>query len=297
MRAKALSYLGVAILATIVLGLVLRATGQSYPPCSQSFATQLQAGIASQAPCPSPSQQIGPAISNAAFFMQYRSNLALSGTVQQRLAQLEQETWPGNCNGVCQLTRQQMESVITSALLNVMPSVTDTQLNSWAASSFCPIACWQPANRNTNFVPMVRSGPFIPRTDFVQSGQLLRGGDPSTRTQVTTAITNAVETNCNILAYSIPTDWNVTTYSPYRVFFIAYSLVTDDRLEGSYSACMNVMQQNQTWMAQQGFNCPCSGLCPYGDNGYLYNRPVSTFFSDAVQLDLLNRYAAVHGLQ
>jgi hypothetical protein len=166
MRAKALSYLGVAILATIVLGLVLRATGQSYPPCSQSFATQLQAGIASQAPCPSPSQQIGPAISNAAFFMQYRSNLALSGTVQQRLAQLEQETWPGNCNGVCQLTRQQMESVITSALLNVMPSVTDTQLNSWAASSFCPIACWQPANRNTNFVPMVRSGPFIPRTDL-----------------------------------------------------------------------------------------------------------------------------------
>jgi hypothetical protein len=104
------------VVSAIALGLVLRARsvlGQNPPPCTSSWVTALQ-HIESDALCPTSLGNISPAISNLSFFTQHRCGFAISSAVQQQLAQLEQEAWPGNCNGVCQLTRQDIKNIITA---------------------------------------------------------------------------------------------------------------------------------------------------------------------------------------
>ena len=177
-----------------------------------------------------------------------------------------------------------------------MPSVTDAQLNSWASNSFQVMAGYTPSNRSTD-MQLDASKYVAPKATFIQSAQELRAGSSSMQIQVTTVAASAIEHQCNVLAYALPNDWNVTYYSPYRVLLIAYWLVSGDPLADSREDCANRMQFLENWLSSRGFNCPASGRYLWGDAGYVYSRPVSTFFSDAMQLDLLNRYAAVHGLQ
>jgi hypothetical protein len=131
---------------------------------------------------------------------------------------------------------------------------------------------------------------------FAQNAQQLRNGDATLQSQFTSAVNSEVDQCCNVLAYAIPSQWDVTYYDPYQVFLIAYSLISKDHLGDSYSGCETFMSNIETYLSQHGDNCPCTGRCLWGDLGYIYTRPVSILFSDAMQTNLLNRYAAVHGL-
>ena len=108
MKRKLTLSLVVVISVASIIGVGLHVIAQSTPPCLPSYVPKLQAGIGAQAPCPSSISNIGSAISNASLFMDYRCDLHLSDTMQQRLAQLEQATWPGQSNGEARLTRTQM---------------------------------------------------------------------------------------------------------------------------------------------------------------------------------------------
>ena len=135
------------------------------------------------------------------------------------------------------------------------------------------------------------------QTDFAQSARLLRSGDPTATATATLQISSQVYNICNILGYALPSDWNVKYYSPYQVYVIAYYLASGDKLADSYAECQTRMSNIQNWLSSQGFNAPYEGKAPWGDAGYIYRRPTSILFNDAVQTDLLSRYAAVHGLQ
>jgi hypothetical protein len=164
-----------------------------------------------------------------------------------------------------------------------------------ATGSFQMMPGWTPPQRGVE-VLLKGSGPGVDQTTFIQTAQQLRNGDPVLGSQFGSEVGGEVDECCNVLAYAIPGQWNVTYYDPYRVFLIAYALVSYDNMGDSYSDLSTYMSNMQSWLSNQGFNCPTTGKTMWGDAGYAYTRPVATFFNDAVQLDLLNRYAAVHGL-
>jgi hypothetical protein len=287
--------LSVATLAVaIVVGLKVR--GQSSPPCSSAFVPMLQNGIGAQAPCPASLSSIAPNVSNLSLFIQYRCGFVISPSTQQRLAQLEQESWPGQNNGgEVRLTRQQVKSIITAEFQSVSASLTDTQISLISNNTFRTMSAWTPSNR-VNGVDLTSSyASDLSRATFLQDLQQLRGGDAAMQSLATAQLSTAIDGFCNVMAYVLP-DWNVTYYSPYHVFVIAYNLASNDQLAGSYADCENRMSQMGTWLAQQGYAAPPSNAVLWGDAGCLYSRPVSIIFSDGVQSDLLSRYAAVHNL-
>lgn len=293
---RKLFFLAALVFVGLVVGTIIkRVIGQSPPPCTAEFVPRLQAGVGSQSPPPSSIGTIKPAISNAAFFMQYRSGISLSSPVQERLAKLEEEAWPGNCNGVCKLTRQEVKDVITAMLTDAVRGLTDAQISAMSTGSFRSVPCGTFPNQ-LQWVQLQVSGMNVSPATFVQNAQQLRNGNPTLQSQFASAISGEVDHCCNVLSYAIPSQWGVTYYDPYQVFIIAYSLISKDHLGDSYSDCEAFMSNMETYLSQHGNNCPCTGRCLWGDLGYIYTRPVSILFSDAMQTNLLNRYAAVHGL-
>src|SRR5262249_52513516 len=204
------TFVVVTLAAVLIVGAFKNGITQSPPPCPTKFVTRLQAGVGTEAPCPTNLGTISFAVANCAFFMQYRCALSLSNTAQQRLTQLEQETWPGNCNGVCQLTRQQVKDIVTASLINVVTHLSDAQINSMATGSFQMMPCWTPPNRGHE-VLLETSGQSLTPTAFVQMAQGVRNGDPTLQSQFGSEIAGEVDRYCNILAYAIPTQWNVTS--------------------------------------------------------------------------------------
>jgi hypothetical protein len=174
---RKLFFLAVLALVGLVVGTTIkRAIGQSPPPCTAEFVPRLQAGVGTQAPPPSSSGTIAPAIASAAFFMQYRSGISLSSSVQQRLAQLEQQTLPGNCNGVCKLTRQEVKSVITAMLTDAVRGLTDAQISAMSTGSFRVVPCGT-FPQQLQWVQLQVSGMNVSPATFVQNAQQLRNGD------------------------------------------------------------------------------------------------------------------------
>jgi len=285
----------VATVAIVVIVKSKRVHGQNPPPCTSDWVTKLQHGIDSEAPCPTSLSNISSSVSNLSLFTQYRCGFSLSNTVQQRIAQLEQEAWPGNCTGVCQLTRLEIKNIITAEYLALASTLTDAQITGMS-QSFQVVPAWVPSTRSTD-VQLTSSGNNISPSDFVQGLQLLRSGNSTAQATATAQITSHIDDLCNVLAYALPSDWNVSIYSPYRAYVIAYCLASDDRLADSHAECETRMMNTQNWLFSKGFNVPCEGRALWGDSGYIYTRPISIAFSEAVQSDLLNRYAAVHGLQ
>src|SRR5262249_50403728 len=192
-------------------------------------------------------------------------------------------------------TRQDIKNIITAQYFSMASGLTDSQISTMS-QSFRVVPAWLPPTRSTDLM-LDSSGPNVSPANFTQIMQLLRSGDGPTHAQASTQIAAQVDNACNILAYALPNDWNVTYYSPYRVYVLAYYLASGDRLAQSYTDCETRMTTVQNWLAGQGFTAPCEGRALWGDAGYMYTRPTSTLFSDSMQSDLLSRYAAVHGLQ
>jgi len=165
----------VSALAFATVLRVNRVHGQNPPPCTSDWVTRLQHGIESEAPCPTKLGNISTNVSNLSFFAQYRCGLRISSAVQQRLAQLEQEAWPGSCNEVCRLTRQDIKNIITAKYLGLALTLTDAQISAMS-QSFQMVPAWLPANRSTD-IQLDSSGPNISQTDFVQGLQQLRSGN------------------------------------------------------------------------------------------------------------------------
>jgi hypothetical protein len=293
MKRKLFFLAALAIVGLVVGSIVKRVIGQSPPPCTAEFVPRVQAGVGSQAPPPSSIGTITPAIANAAFFMQYRSGISLSSSLQARLIQLEEQTWPGNCNGVCKLTRQEVKNVIAAMLKDAVSGLTDSQISAMSTGSFRVVPCGT-LPQQLQLVHLQVAGLNVSPTTFVQTAQQLRNGDATLQSHFVSAVSSEVDKCCNVLAYAIPSQWDMTYYSPYQVFVIAYSIISMDHLGDSYSDCQTFMRNTETYLSQQGNNCPCTGRCLWGDLGYIYTRPVALLFSDAMQMNLLNRYDAVH---
>lgn len=79
--------------------------------------------------------------------------------------------------------------------------------------------------------------------------------------------------------------------SPVKAFLLAYSSVADDPLADSQVNVQKRMADMQAKLTKFAGNYPSAqGHFPYGDNGYFYASPLSVFFNDYTQLNLLNSW-------
>ena len=266
-------------------------SASAYAP---NFAADLQAGIASQAPCPTSSASVPQAVENAASFLAYRSGVTLSDSIKQKLVQLDQSALSGSLGG---LSRQQVKDVIVANFMNTVGSVTNSQIEDIARSSLRVLPCVVDKAR-PNEVQLRGSKGNIDAEIFRQNAIEFRNGSTSQaqslRTMSMDLIGAEIDSRLNALAYASPEQWKVDYYSPYRVFMLAYALISDDPLLKSQSEMVSQMQSLENWAStNRGITCPSAGRQPYGDHGYIYCAPMSLFFSPGVQNDLLDRIQAI----
>ena len=289
--------LGSILAVLIIAGVAVftRVAVRSAPPYPADFSAAVQSGIASQAPCPSSYGAVPQAVENAASFITYRSAVTLSESIKQKLVQLDQSAMSGppNPSG---LTKQQVKEVITANFVNTINSVTDSQIEDIAKNSLRVLPCVVDKARQDQ-VQLRGSKGNIDSEIFRQKAVEFRNGSTpeglSLRALSVGLIGEEVDARLDALAYACPEQWKVNYYSPYRVFMLAYALVSDDLLLKSQNEIVSQMQSLEDWIYNnRGISCPSAGRYPYGDHGYIYCTPMSLFFSTAVQNDLLDRIDA-----
>lgn len=283
----------VAIVASAAVFTKMRV--RSAPPYPSNLMADLQAGVASEAPCPTSSAGVQQAVDNAASFIAYRSGISLSQTTKQTLTQLEQSSFLASSG----LSRQQVKDVITATIMNTISSVTNAQIEDMAKSNFRVLPCFADEHRPSEVQLRASKGNFDSELFQEKAIEFREGSTPeglSLRAAAPTYIGNEVDSRLDALAYASEGQWKVGSFSPYRVFILAYALVSDDSLSKSQSGIANSMQTTENWLnANRGIDCPSAGRCPYGEHGYIYCTPMSIFFSQGVQTDLLNRIQAILG--
>lgn len=289
-RKIALSF-SLAVVIVVGAAVFTKMRVRSAPPYAPNFAADVQAGIASQAPCPSSYGVVQQAVENAASFISYRSRATLSAQVKQQLIQLEQSTLSGSTD-VPGLTRQQVKDVITANFMSTVGTVTDLQIATMANSSLRVMPCV--VDQRTSEVQLRASNGNVDSEAFRQKAIVFRDGTTqealSLRATATSLIGSEIDKRLDGLAYATPQQWQVNYYSPYRVFILTYALVSDDCLSKSQSGMSSYMQSTENWLSsKRGISCPSAGRCPYGDSGYIYSTPTSIFFSQVAQNDLLTR--------
>jgi hypothetical protein len=268
---------------------------RSAPPYAANFAAGVQAGIASQAPCPTSPRGVQQAVENAASFITYRSGTTLSEQVKKKLVQIEQSTMSGATDAIG-LTRQQVKDVIAANFMNTASSVTDAQITDMANNSLRVMPCV--VDKRPAEVQLRGSKGNFDSETFVKKAIEFRDGSTpealSLRSTAATLIGQEVDSSLDGLAYACPEQWKVGYYSPYRIFILTYALVTDDLLINSQTQIVDQMQSTENWLySNRGISCPSAGRCPFGDHGYIYCTPMSIFFGQGVQTDLLNRIQAL----
>ncbi len=282
----------VGLVALIVIKMNSTTQSQSYPP---NLAPMLQSGIGAQAPCPTSSSNLASRINNARNFIFYRSGMGVTQEVADRLFLLEQETLPGGCNAPnCpRLTRQQVKDVITATFMNVLGSLSDAQIDNMAYNSLRVFPGYVHASRPSEV--QLRSSQWnMGPEEFKQMAGDIRSPYSLLRPLAQTEIANLVESQLNALAYGC-SDWNMSTYSPYQVFMLAYALASNDLLLMSSTELAAHMEEGKVLIYNlSGIVCPTQGRCAFGDAGYLYSSPMTAFFNEAVQNDLLNQVDALY---
>lgn len=296
MKGKVGLSLSIAVVIVMSAAVFTKMRVRSAPPYPANFAADVQAGIASQAPCPSSYGGVSQAVGNAASFITYRSGATLSLQVRQKLIQMEQSILSGSSD-LPGLTRQQVKDVITATFMNTAGSVTDAQIAAMAGSSLRVMPCV--LDQRTAEVQLRASTGNVDSEAFRQKAIIFRDGTTqealSLRATATSLIGSEIDKRLDGLAYATP-QWQVDYYSPYRIFMLTYALVSDDCLSKSQSGMASYMQSTENWLySKRGISCPSAGRCPYGDNGYIYCTPTSLFFSSAAQNDLLTRIQTVIG--
>ncbi|MBI3654714.1 MAG: hypothetical protein HY231_27085 [Acidobacteria bacterium] len=294
-----MKYGKVVLTMSMVIGLVVllamkwnrTAKGEPYSLQTVQF---LQAGIGAQAPCPTSSSNYQVRINGALYFMQCRSGVTASQAVVDKLSVLEYQTLPGSCNSsnCSRLTRAQVKSVITATFMNVLSALSDAQIDDMSQNSLRVFPNYAPPAR-IDQVKLIGSHGNMTPAEFGQMAWDIRSSYSYLRPIVQTEIAALIDSKLDMLAYACP-DWNMSTYSPYQVYMLAYSLALDDHLGLSITALNQRMKEMETYIYNNcnGLVCPSEGKCAFGTNGYIYKTPANIFFSDAVQTDLLNRISA-----
>lgn len=255
----------------------------------------LQAGIGSAITMATDSASVTQSVNSVASFVSSRSGVTISTTVSSRLQDLETRTLSGQLH---RLTSSQVASALSESLHERLASVTDAQIESMAYNSFrvCPdarsVPYWSP-----QVLLRKSSGGIKDAPTFIQKAKEYRDGSTAEallfRSQAPGLIANQLQGRFAELQTDVSA-WASNSLSPVQAYVLAYSFVSDDDLTFSLLQQTAMMQkiENRLFTAH-GVPRSSAGRRPFGDNGYLYASPVSTFFDDQTVSKFLNRMEAL----
>lgn len=285
----------VAVIICVMSLLILKdiaATNRARPQTSQYFLTRIEEGLGSGCPFGGNS---GPSevVNNLATFLASRSDIVLSQAVRNRLIALETQTMYG---GRPRKTAWNISSALSDTWFERVTELTNSQIYEIGA---CTITWVDVSYDDGGSGPMVRcSGEltFGTMEGWMENACAYR--DASTpeavaaRAATPQTIHNHVQQRLQVYQEALPSQWNSTMgYTPVQAFLIAYSMMTDDWLDGSASALTNQMQTVEAEIHQYfpGVQTSCVNRKPFGYMGYLYSTHTPYLFTETVQNRLIDR--------
>ena len=234
-----------------------------------------------------------------------RAGLRLSPLVSDKLASLEQATLSGNQSLI---SFDKLVETITDVALQRNSELTDLELDQVITSAQGFNSPDMPAKGNNSVTPLIalRPGNYVQmeKTEAIQELKSLQSVKAQliAKDYIRNFITQEVRTSLVNLATASPDKfgqtWDLTNnrpakgLTPSQAYLLTYSLVSGDLLTDDKAGLQKRMDSLYQIQAKIHGSYPNpSSYIAYGDNGYLYSSPISIFFNEKVQIELLEKLA------
>lgn len=243
--------------------------------------------------------QIRVAVNSVTKFVETRSGVSLGEATKERLAALEWKVQSGNGR---RLTLDAFSAAISTTLLDRFSSLTDEEIAQMDETLRGFSAPDMPLNFDRSFkLPQGFVSIGIPPEKNIGRLKVIRDqlNTPTRDVWVDMfreKILYNVRGKAQNLAEAVPEQfgnlWDTTNgressdttagLTPLQAFLLAYSLVSDDRLDYGQPTLRKSMEAKQKYWAKelgQPFPSP-DGRHAYGVNGYLFSSPLDLFFGE-----------------
>ncbi|MBV9958480.1 MAG: hypothetical protein JO360_08670 [Acidobacteria bacterium] len=250
---------------------------------------RLQRGVGSQvklAAAGDSAELVRASVDSVAQFIFERSNLNMSVETKMRLAQAEEQALNGNGS---RLNVDKLAESLTASVTTRLAALSDKEIER-AANAFHENA--------EGRITMRASGKLgtLTRADFIRQAKAGREwgrrGDAAIKTALGSMIRQEVADRFDNLAASLPEQFGRVSQegaTPVQALLIAYSVATDDPLEGSQSDLRNQLVEQRMFERKSP---PAQAEQrawdkAFGVNGFIYSTPVDLFFDKTTLTQLL----------
>lgn len=254
-----------------------------------ALRTRLQRGVGNQvklAAAGDSAELVRASVDSAAQFIFERSNLNMSAETRMRLAQAEQQALNGDGY---RLNVDKLTEALTTSVTNRLASLNDKEIER-AANAF--------REDSEGRITMRASGKLgtLTRADFIRQAKAGREwgrrGDVAIKTALGSMIRQEVADRFDNLAAALPEQFGRVSQegaTPVQAILIAYSVATDDPLEGSQSDLRNQLVEQRMFERKSP---PAQAEQrawdkAFGVNGFIYATPVDMFFDKTTLTQLL----------
>ncbi len=277
----------VVLLASIMIGssLINPSKTAATVTMEQRFAAGLGTLDSVQANVPAVEGAVGSLVS----FINARSGVTLPTSAVEQLTELEEGVVGSQQDG---LTATQIKSIFTQIHFEVVEGLSDTDIEN--IGNLLRSVPDHTGERRANKVDLRLTGESINPADWQQYAEEYR--DNEGKGGLFRAVTGSViadQLQERLDAYNAwdnGGEWSASAYTPYQVFLLYYSLVSDDYLIDSSTAISNQMQSVANILHEAGNPLlDPTGRYPYGSNGFLYRSAVNYYFTEAALLSLLDK--------
>lgn len=279
------------LLASIIVYTRLTQTTNAAKP--DQITSRLVAGVGTQVQFPATAAEVPQKLSTVLTFMSSRGGVSVSTAVGNRLIALEQATLNGDTK---KIEQSQVDSILNAVWFERVSQLTDKEIEVIGVKTRTLPDVTNPPG--SQYVELRLSKGSVNINDWLAIASAYRDSSNSTAVaqRVATPGLIAQEVNKRLSLYrtSLPSLWG-TTYTTLQVFLLAYSVITDDLMDGSAAQLASQMQSVEDILyTRHGIPRSSAGRKPYGLNGYLYSTATDTLFNEAVQNRILDKIDEVN---
>ena len=249
------------------------------------------------------SKDVELAVANMDEYITERSGLRLSPIVSDKLSLLEQSALSNN-KGLGLISFDKLVDTIANLGLERVSELSDVELDQVITSTQGFKSSDMPEKARLNPLIALRPGNYVQmdKREAIEELKALQ----SSKTQLIAKgyiqdfIAQELRTSLVNLATASPEkfgqNWDLINnrpakgLTPSQVYLLSYSLASGDLLTDDKAELDKRMDGVYRLQARAYGSYPNPrAYLAYGDNGYLYAAPVSIFFNEKVQIDLLDR--------
>lgn len=228
-------------------------------------------------------------------FIYSRSGLMLSPKVKSQLVSMESQTLSGSSPFISSdMVAVSMKQLVLDRLTLLSDSEIDATVSSLRGFDAVDLPNTSRMFRDNNI--KVRGNWIIKISPEEAKRNLTALRDKSAQIifepNIDNILSMGIDRQFVSLSSAMSSDFSSSNkLSPVKAFLLAYSSAADDPLTDSQANVQKRMADMQAKLTKFAGSYPSAqGHFPYGDNGYFYASPLSVFFNDYTQLNLLNSW-------